>query len=124
MISNLQFLRAFAAINVVIYHIIGTSIAYSYDLNLINKLAGWGANGVDVFFVISGFIMYFVQNKNPKKKPIEFFKSRLIRIVPLYWLMTFLSFGVFYILPSDIFNGNAPPLSRVFESLFFLWFVV
>ena len=93
MIANLQLLRAFAAINVIIYHIIGTSVAYGYELNFINILSGWGANGVDIFFVISGFIMYFSQAQNPKT-PIKFLKSRLIRIVPLYWLMTFVSFGV------------------------------
>ena len=49
----------------------------------------WGG-GVDVFFVISGFIMYFQAKDNfgMKGAPQTFMLRRLKRIVPLYWLFT------------------------------------
>ena len=53
MIENLQSLRAFAAINVVLFHILGSSISYGFSLQLLSTFEGWGANGVDIFFVIS-----------------------------------------------------------------------
>jgi peptidoglycan/LPS O-acetylase OafA/YrhL len=66
MINNLQILRAFAAINVVLFHIIGTSVSYGQGVVQFSFLEGWGANGVDIFFVISGFVMVYTQLKNPK----------------------------------------------------------
>lgn len=51
---------------------------------------GWlGYFGVDLFFVISGFIMFYsLANRMYSAK--EFFVRRLIRIVPAYWFVTFL----------------------------------
>lgn len=45
-----------------------------------------GAAGVDLFFVISGFIMGTV---GISEKPLRFLTNRAIRIAPLYWLFTF-----------------------------------
>lgn len=47
---------------------------------------GIGARGVDVFFVISGFIMYTAARD---EHLLRFITRRLIRIFPLYWLATF-----------------------------------
>ena len=44
-----------------------------------------GFVGVDVFFVISGFIMYAAARDEP---PLEFVRRRLVRVVPLYWMAT------------------------------------
>ncbi|MDB2405246.1 acyltransferase family protein [bacterium] len=61
MLLNLQILRAFAALSVVLFHTIGTSSSYGFDTRWISYLEGWGASGVDVFFVISGFVMLYTQ---------------------------------------------------------------
>ena len=91
MIMNLQLLRAFAALNVVVLHTIGTADSYGYETNLISYLEGWGANGVDIFFVISGFVMLYTQLDN-KKTVKDFLILRAIRIIPIYWLQFILSF--------------------------------
>src|ERR1019366_7660876 len=46
----------------------------------------WGQQGVDVFFVISGFIMMQVSRR--ETRPLAFLRARAIRIIPLYWLVT------------------------------------
>ncbi|MCB5250066.1 MAG: acyltransferase [Candidatus Cloacimonetes bacterium] len=74
MFVSLQYLRGFAAIIVVYYHIFGT----------------WGGNqGVAIFFVISGFIMAYLINE--KQRGWEhFLLSRYLRVAPLYYIATLL----------------------------------
>lgn len=77
-INNVQALRGFAALLVVFGH-----AAYRLP-----GIGPFGSFGVDIFFVISGFIMAMICDRNPEK----FFLRRLIRILPLYWAATL---GVF-----------------------------
>jgi exopolysaccharide production protein ExoZ len=82
-IDGIQVLRAVAAIMVVSYHA---------------KLScpgsdGWpsfGNAGVDIFFVISGFIMAYTTPVEAGVTPISgawfFLRKRIARIVPMYWL--------------------------------------
>ncbi len=76
-----QYLRGIAALLVVVHH------ARNDHQWLYNPLSGldFGAAGVDIFFVISGFIMFTAARDEPVQ---EFFKRRIIRIVPLYWAAT------------------------------------
>lgn len=117
MVNNIQALRAFAAINVVLFHIIGTASSYSQGTYFINFLEGWGANGVDIFFVISGFVMLHTQMGN-RRSALDFIKSRLIRIVPTYWIITLFAISLFLIFPSAI-RGMIVTPNWAFSSLFF-----
>ena len=74
MISNLQLLRALAALAVVFYH-----TDYRFGANVHTEF-----QGVAVFFVISGFIMTYITRKDAN----QFLAHRFIRIVPLYWMST------------------------------------
>jgi exopolysaccharide production protein ExoZ len=76
-IMTIQYLRGVAAIGVVLLH-----IGECLHLHL-----QFGAAGVDLFFVISGFIMWMV-SRQTEATPSTFVKKRLLRIVPLYWLVT------------------------------------
>lgn len=78
LITNLQALRAFAAVGVVFYHtafVIPGCIHTDFD-------------GVMIFFVMSGFIMTYITRSKDEK----FLTSRLIRIVPIYWIATIFVF--------------------------------
>jgi exopolysaccharide production protein ExoZ len=75
-LSSLQYLRALAAIGVVLFH---ASLAARTPL-------GFGAYGVDIFFVISGFVMVWITSG--ETRPLPFLAARLRRIVPLYWIVT------------------------------------
>jgi exopolysaccharide production protein ExoZ len=78
---SIQYLRAVAALMVVAYHILTANLV-KYDGE-----TGWLAGGVDIFFVISGFIM--VQSTRDRDySPAQFYARRIIRIVPIYWIAT------------------------------------
>ena len=83
-LASIQYLRALAALLVVFHH------ARNVHPWLYNPLAGFGLAqcGVDVFFVISGFVMYSAARHEAAG---EFLRRRLIRIVPLYWVATLVS---------------------------------
>ncbi len=117
MLANLQHLRAFAAINVVIFHIIVSATGYQQSLPWFNLLKDWGQNGVDIFFVISGFIMLHTQLQQPKTA-LAFFRQRLIRIVPLYWLLTLLVVLLLWLFPA-LFRQLNLQADWVLASFFF-----
>lgn len=92
-IEAIQVLRAVAALLVVIFH---ATMAYDFRPDLPQSSVGslfhfksFGAVGVDLFFVISGFIMAHAVVTGPDLAPRQFFARRLIRVVPPYWLATF-----------------------------------
>ncbi|MFA7343727.1 MAG: hypothetical protein WC003_05425 [Terrimicrobiaceae bacterium] len=61
-LEALQFLRGLAALLVVTFH-----VTEQLSLKLLISLESvfsWGARGVDLFFVISGFIIMFIHRKD------------------------------------------------------------
>jgi peptidoglycan/LPS O-acetylase OafA/YrhL len=84
--AGIQMLRAIAALAVVVHHTLQFSRAVA------TLTPDWvmdvGAAGVDVFFVISGFIMLHTSFRpgRPPMPPGRFLLRRVIRIYPLYWL--------------------------------------
>lgn len=83
-IEGLQYLRGIAALMVVFFH------AESY----FGPVPVWsqiGARGVDIFFVISGFIIAYTTQHIAAGTPavktsLAFLSKRLVRVVPLYWI--------------------------------------
>ena len=75
----------------------------------------FGASGVDLFFVISGFIMV-VTTSRTEFTPQKFFLLRSIRVVPLYWLATlaWIAYKVF----EHSFQGVYP--AAIAKSLLFI----
>lgn len=118
MLLNLQLLRAFAALNVVLFHTIGTAVSYGYETDFISYLEGWGANGVDIFFVISGFVMLYTQIDN-KRTVKDFLILRAIRIIPIYWLLT-LTVTAIYIAAPFLFRELIISTELVLASLGFM----
>jgi exopolysaccharide production protein ExoZ len=82
--EGIQALRGLAACMVVAYH---ASLAWSYKFASDGR---WqcGASGVDLFFVISGFVMAISYAGKNSPSAGKYLMGRLIRIVPLYWIMT------------------------------------
>lgn len=91
MLNNLQYLRGIAALLVVIGHTLQLMSEKLAPISnpLIRHFEQTGAIGVDVFFVISGFIMFHVTPDDIGPAATRtFWLRRLIRVMPLYWVMT------------------------------------
>lgn len=114
MLLNVQVLRAVAALLVVIVH-----------LEVLAKISGlpqgvtvFGNSGVDLFFVISGLIMV-VTTAQKRQTSCEFFRNRVTRIVPLYWLVT-LSVTVIGVAAPALLQATVVTPSFILKSLVFV----
>ena len=117
-LNNIQALRAFAAMNVVFFHIIFNAKIYGHPIAIFDFLDRWGSNGVDLFFVISGFVMIYIQHLK-QKTPFGFFRDRVVRIVPIYWFFCVL-IAVLLLLAPALFKEMVFSASWFFSSLFFM----
>lgn len=107
-------MRALAAFLVVLYHArLLTPLGQALPLD-------FGRAGVDIFFVISGFIIQHVAARDDVGRPGAFMAKRLVRVVPLYWLLTVL-IGVFVpFLPALAGQAGVPDAGMVVRSLLFV----
>ncbi|MGH6839557.1 MAG: acyltransferase family protein [Methylocella sp.] len=116
--TGIQALRFLAAILVVTFH----ATLYTRD-RLDPTFGSWlpGAAGVDIFFVISGFVMVVSSRKlvNQTGGWLVFAKRRLIRIVPLYWLATTLRIAAMLAVPTLLLHTNLSFYQVATSYLFF-----
>ena len=98
-IYSLELLRFIAASLIVFYH---------------NHLIGLGQLGVDIFFIISGFVMMYTTQDGSR----NFLLKRIIRIVPLYWFITIIIF-LFYFISPGMFQSPDTNFEFFIKSLFF-----
>jgi peptidoglycan/LPS O-acetylase OafA/YrhL len=117
-ISAIQFLRALAATAVVAFHV---------QFDIVNKIStpgslpdsfGQGAAGVDLFFVISGFVMVYSSESlfGRPSASRTFLLRRIARIVPLYWAMT--TIMLLYVLARGFGPSDASPTLALASYLF------
>ena len=74
------------------------------------------SSGVDLFFVISGFIMTVTSRKST---PADFAMRRLIRVVPLYWLLT-ATLAILVLLRPELFRSTTLSVATFVKSLLFI----
>jgi peptidoglycan/LPS O-acetylase OafA/YrhL len=117
--QNIELLRFIAAIAVVYFHSVGTLRAGGFSEIEQNSFTELGAAGVDIFFVISGFVI-FLSHKRRNRTPSEFARDRLIRLVPAYWILTLSQ--LFILVTVAIVKGTELSLnfSWAIQSLFFV----
>lgn len=99
MLDGLQALRGIAAMMVVVDHAMLAVIPYDPHFGPLLDFAGTiGKMGVNLFFVISGFIMMYttepITARTPGRRLADFTWKRLTRLVPLYWLATLLMIAI------------------------------
>ncbi len=90
MLNSLQILRAVAAWMVVLHHFTQIFVDLQRDSWLVIFFWNYGALGVDLFFIISGFVIYYT-TAGKSVPPGHFMLHRLGRILPAYWLFTLLA---------------------------------
>lgn len=124
---NLNSLRFFAALLVIVHHIeqfkeiFGLPNMYHHpSIQLMSKI------GVTLFFVLSGFLItYLLLTEQKESGEIQikwFYIRRILRIWPLYFLIIFLAFFVFPIIPFMHLPGHDG--SHFFIKLFFFVFMM
>lgn len=99
-----QVLRALAAVMVVVHHSTLT-LQERVGLPVLNWLNG--ASGVDIFFVISGFVMTISSAplRNQLHPARTFLARRLERIVPMYWIVTTIKLVTLLVAPALVLNA-------------------
>ena len=104
---SIQILRAVAALGVVLAHIFPGALI--------------GTAGVDLFFVISGFIMVYASERHFGRRdaPRIFFLRRLARIVPVYWAVTAVLVAYLLLARVDLAAVNLSPGAILASFLFF-----
>ena len=102
MINSIQILRAIAAFGVFFAH---------YNLFGIHS----GGFGVDIFFIISGFIIAYVVNYSTK----NFFIKRVIRVTPLYLIATLVIVFLVLIAP-NLFKSVVFNFEALMKSIFYI----
>lgn len=125
-IHSIQVLRALAAFMVAIHHVQPDAAVVAARAGLgftRSDVLPWMA-GVDIFFVVSGFIMVHASQDLFGRDGAArlFLKRRLARIVPLYWAVTTLFLLVGLAVPA-VLNSGVPSLQQVIGSYLF-WPVV
>jgi len=88
-LNTLELGRGLAALFVLLYHYKGLSSKYTGEIpSLASPFVG-GHAGVEYFFVLSGFIIYFIHRNDigDRSKLSDFFAKRIIRVVPMYWMV-------------------------------------
>ncbi|MFQ3215310.1 MAG: exopolysaccharide production protein ExoZ [Marivirga sp.] len=114
---SIQALRAIAAW-IVVFHHIGIDLFHNQREvpAFLFPFTAFGSIGVDIFFVVSGFVISFCVG-NYKGKPLNFWMNRIIRIFPNYWFYTIvMSFLILY-LPSWVFHTTGISLENFLLSL-------
>lgn len=96
-VLNIQMLRALAALAVVLYHLGPHYQHAGGSLDFLIAAAQWGFWGVDIFFVISGFVISHTVFSRPRDlaSTVRFFRHRLSRIFLGYWPFALLALFVF-----------------------------
>jgi len=111
---SLQYLRGIAALLIVFYHVSVQADRLGYHGNPFQFFS----SGVDIFFVISGFVMWYTTFDRDIGTQ-EFFRHRIIRVVPLYWLITTFYLVTMSIQP-NLLRSAKFDLAHVIKSYLFI----
>jgi len=120
-LTNVQHLRAVAALIVLITHqYAATVFVAARSHRSFDSIPLYGTFGVDIFFVISGFIMFYTASNEfggGVAATDKFIRRRLIRVVPIYWLLTMAMAALRF------FQNKADSAPALVQSLLFIPFV-
>lgn len=117
----IQLLRGVACILVVLMHITIT-FSQTYHLPFLGNIFKFGGAGVDIFFVLSGFIITYSNKQYITKATSigKFLKKRMIRIFPIYWIIISLLLVFQLLLPSFYRTHFQLTTSNIFNTYFLL----
>jgi exopolysaccharide production protein ExoZ len=103
-LSGIQGLRGIAAVAVVLSHA-ARHVNMAFGMPVLITAFQAGHAGVDLFFVISGFIILFVHHRDigQPSRLCHYLGRRFNRVMPLYWVALGLTVGL------SAVGGHSPP---------------
>ena len=111
-LDYIDLLRVFALGYVITFHYLFSGISKgkidSVTLSPLAPMAKYGYLGVELFFMISGFVILYSTNRTAG----DFIKRRFLRLFPMYWMALIL---IYLVLLLPFWERTTPPFSR------FLW---
>lgn len=91
-LTELDGLRGIAALAVVFFHYMTRyDKLYGHDFR-VPELFALGSFGVHLFFIVSGFVIYWTISRS--EKPLDFIWSRFSRLYPPFWVAVILTFTI------------------------------
>ena len=122
MLIHVQILRFVAAAAVVAFHAWGVAPAY---IAVPGDRPSWGlehaGHGVDLFFVISGFIIFYATHRSPMS-PGTFLRRRMERIIPLYYFVILVVVALAWLIPTTFGTPGWFTPQHILKSLAFVSF--
>jgi exopolysaccharide production protein ExoZ len=114
-LRSVQLLRAIAVVLVIVLHVYAFEPHAGLGETLLPAVSVFGSSGVDLFFVISGFIMVFTTNRliPGVRAAAEFMRRRVLRVYPMYWIYSSVLLLAFLISPSIFRRQDISSLSFV-----------
>ncbi len=110
----IQVMRFVAAFSVVLFHLGGNlQSRHGFSQNLFP----FGTAGVDLFFVISGFVI--AHTTEGSRDLVSFLKKRVFRVVPLYYVLTFAVFLIALLFP-QLLKQTVASGQNLLRSLLFI----
>jgi peptidoglycan/LPS O-acetylase OafA/YrhL len=115
---GIQVLRALAAIMVLVGHVLAEAEHY-FDQSFALSGLPW-TSGVDIFFVISGFIITLSASRirGTRHASLRFIWHRILRVVPLYYLFTTLMLAALVFVPGGVKDTVLDPAQVISSYLF------
>ncbi|WP_158630097.1 acyltransferase [Cohnella sp. AR92] len=119
-LHRIQYLRAFAVVLVLLFHAtitLNERINYEYA----SGIFGFGYMGVDLFFVISGFIICYIHYSDfgERRRLRSYYVRRMTRIYPVYWIVLVPVIAFNFLVPS-YGDGFERELPEILQS----WFLI
>ena len=98
---GLQYLRGLAALAVVFCHVFSNRVAQDWG-----TYRDYGNAGTDVFFVMSGFIMWRTASRTARSGVLRFLLRRIVRIYPIWWITLTVWIAMRFLVPDRLHNAD------------------
>jgi peptidoglycan/LPS O-acetylase OafA/YrhL len=120
-IPALDGIRGLAMLLVLLYHFKGGLDSSSLPQHLLKWFAEFGKTGVDLFFVLSGFLItgILLESRDADNRFVAYYMRRILRIFPIYYLSLFV---VFLVVPL-LFPDSPVRLRPTYERVLFLTYL-
>ena len=118
-ILSVVYLRAICAVFIVLFHAAGRDEITGTGTSELEQIFALGASRVDIFFVISGFVLFLATFSRGGEPPGAFLIRRIMRIAPLYWIFT-LALALTALGFPKLFPNLKPTAQDIAFSLFFI----